>query len=59
MKNILTIVAKLGYKVKFRDGKLGLEFEHMEPLIDSDGGHGMIFSNGENTYFRRGDECSR
>lgn len=37
--------------VKFRDGKLGLAFEHMEPLIDSDGGHGMIFSNGENTYF--------
>ena len=37
--------------VKFRDGKLGLEFEHMKPLIDSDGGHGMIFSDGENTYF--------
>jgi len=37
--------------VKFRDGKLGLAFEHIKPLIDDDGGHGMIFSNGENTYF--------
>lgn len=37
--------------VKFKDGKLGLEFEHLEPLLDSDGGHGMIFSDGENSYF--------
>ena len=39
------------FVVKFNNGKLGLEFEHMKPLIDSDGGHGMIFSDGEKTYF--------
>ena len=39
------------FVVKFKNGRLGLEFEHMEPLLDSDGGHGMIFSDGENTYF--------
>ena len=37
--------------VKFKDRKLGLEFEHMPPLTDHDGGHGMIFSNGEHMYF--------
>ena len=37
--------------VKFNGGKLGLEFEHMKPMLDSDGGHGMIFSDGKNTYF--------
>ena len=37
--------------VKFKDGKLGLDFEHLKPLLDSDGGHGMIFSDGQNTYF--------
>ena len=37
--------------VRFRDGRLGLHFEHLEPLIDSDGGHGMIFSSGGDTYF--------
>ena len=37
--------------IKFKGGRLGLEFEHMEPLLDSDGGHGMIFSDGKNTYF--------
>ncbi|MBQ9161635.1 MAG: family 43 glycosylhydrolase [Clostridia bacterium] len=37
--------------VKFKDGKLGLEFEHVEPLLDNDGGHGMIFSDEEKTYF--------
>jgi len=39
------------FVIRFKGGKLGLEFEHMKPLIDNDGGHGMIFSNGENTYF--------
>jgi GH43 family beta-xylosidase len=39
------------FVVKFKNGKLGLEFEHMQPLIDDDGGHGMIFSDGEKTYF--------
>ena len=37
--------------VKFRDGKLGTEFEHLKPMLDSDGGHGMIFSDDKNTYF--------
>jgi len=37
--------------VKFKNGKLGLEFEHMKPLLDNDGGHGMIFSDGNKTYF--------
>ena len=37
--------------VKFKDGKLGVDFEHLKPLLDSDGGHGMIFSNGQDTYF--------
>ena len=29
--------------VKFADGKLGMEFEHMPPIYTKDGGHGMIF----------------
>jgi GH43 family beta-xylosidase len=37
--------------VKFKNKKFGTEFEHLEPLIDSDGGHGMIFSDGMHTYF--------
>jgi hypothetical protein len=37
--------------VRFKNGKFGLELDHLEPLLDSDGGHGMIFSNGENAYF--------
>lgn len=37
--------------VKFKNKKLGLEFEHMKPLLDSDGGHGMIFTDGIKTYF--------
>ena len=37
--------------VKFKHQTLGLEFEHMKPLLDSDGGHGMIFSDGKHTYF--------
>ena len=37
--------------VRFKNGRFGLAFEHMKPLLDSDGGHGMIFSDGENTYF--------
>lgn len=39
------------FVLKFKDGKLGTEFEHMQPLLDNDGGHGMIFSDGKNTYF--------
>ena len=37
--------------VKFKDGRLCTEFEHLTPMLDSDGGHGMIFSDNENTYF--------
>jgi hypothetical protein len=37
--------------VKFKDGKLGPHFEHMRPLLDNDGGHGMIFSDGKKIYF--------
>lgn len=39
------------FVVKFKNGRLGLEFEHMEPLLDNDGGHGMIFSDEKHTYF--------
>ena len=37
--------------VKFKNKKFGPDFEHAKPLIDSDGGHGMIFSDGKKTYF--------
>ena len=37
--------------VKFKNGTLGTEFTHLPPLLDSDGGHGMIFSGENNTYF--------
>lgn len=33
--------------VKFKDGKLGTNFEHLPPLITDDGGHGMLFKKGE------------
>ena len=36
--------------VKFKNGKLGPDFEHLKPLLDSDGGHGMIFSDGSHRY---------
>jgi hypothetical protein len=39
------------FAVKFKNGKIGLEFEHKKTLLDSDGGHGMIFSDGKQTYF--------
>ena len=29
--------------VRFADGEIGMNFEHLPPLIDYDGGHGMIF----------------
>lgn len=29
--------------VRFKNHDLGMEFEHLEPLISDDGGHGMIF----------------
>ena len=39
------------FVLKFKGGKLGMEFEHQKPLLENDGGHGMIFSDGKNTYF--------
>ncbi len=29
--------------VRFKSGEIGKDFEHLEPLIKNDGGHGMIF----------------
>lgn len=39
------------FVLKFKNGTLGTEFEHQKPLLENDGGHGMIFSDGKNTYF--------
>lgn len=36
--------------VKFNDGELNMNFTHSDPLIDDDGGHGMIFKDDENIY---------
>ena len=36
--------------VRFNDGELGMSFEHLPPLIDNDGGHGMIFRGGDKLY---------
>ena len=36
--------------VKFTDGELGMNLEHLEPLIDDDGGHGMIFCSNDKLY---------
>ena len=39
------------YLVRFADGQLGTEFAHLDPLVTSDGGHGMIFRAGDKLYF--------
>ena len=36
--------------VKFTDGEIDGNFVHLDPLIDDDGGHGMIFGNGNKLY---------
>ena len=36
--------------VKFAGGRLGTEFEHLEPIITGDGGHGMIFCVDDRIY---------
>ena len=36
--------------VKFNDGELNMNFTHLDPLIDDDGGHGMIFKDDEKLY---------
>lgn len=33
--------------VRFNDGEIGMNFEHLDPMITDDGGHGMIFRAGE------------
>lgn len=36
--------------VRFNDGTITGSFEHLTPLIDDDGGHGMIFTANEKLY---------
>ena len=36
--------------VRFTDGELSMNFEHLQPLLDDDGGHGMIFRSGDKLY---------
>lgn len=36
--------------VRFNDGELSGDFEHLDPIIKDDGGHGMIFSAGDELY---------
>ena len=31
--------------VKFTDGEIGMNFEHLDPIVDNDGGHGMVFND--------------
>ena len=38
------------FAIRFKNKKLGLDFEHVKPLLLNDCGHGMIFSDGKNTY---------
>ena len=37
--------------VRFTDNELSMNFEHLPPLIDNDGGHGMIFADEKSSYF--------
>ncbi len=36
--------------VRFDGGEFGTDFTHLEPLIDDDGGHGMIFADEDKLY---------
>ena len=36
--------------VRFTDGELGMNFEHLPPILDDDGGHGMIFKGKDKLY---------
>ena len=31
--------------VRFNGGEIGMDFEHLPPLVDNDGGHGMLFTD--------------
>lgn len=35
--------------VRFAQGEIGTDFEHLPPLVDNDGGHGMLFTDKEGT----------
>lgn len=37
--------------VRFNGGELGMDFEHLEPLVKSDGGHGMVFRGEEDRLY--------
>lgn len=37
--------------VRFPDGDLGTKAEHLPPILDDDGGHGMIFEGNGRLYF--------
>ena len=37
--------------VRFENGELGTDFVHLQPIIDSDGGHGMLFEADSKLYF--------
>lgn len=37
--------------VRFQDGEIGTNFIHLPPIIDNDGGHGMIFKVENKFYF--------
>lgn len=37
--------------VKFADGEIGKNFVHLPPVIDNDGGHGMIFRDKDSLHF--------
>ncbi len=36
--------------VRFKGGEIGADFEHLEPILQNDGGHGMIFSANGDLY---------
>ena len=37
--------------VRFFGGEIGMDFEHLPPLVESDGGHGMIFKGKEDRLY--------
>lgn len=37
--------------VRFEDGEIGMNFIHLPPIIDNDGGHGMIFKTDKELKF--------
>lgn len=37
--------------VRFKNGEIGHDFEHLDPILKNDGGHGMIFRSFENELF--------